>query len=184
MIAAIGADELEHVGVAAFGAAVHDEDRLTPQVCRAAVAGLTGERAHADVGRPGVQPQVTVIAQAWRGDDTGTGHVVSAARTAHSTHHQANYLAAAEVWERRASYRLTITRRHSGTYRPDDFKEPDRRVLRISFLAINLELASIVDARTPRSWTRSSADKDAQDTDAAGGAAAGTGRAGFPWHSP
>jgi hypothetical protein len=52
VIAAIGANELEHAGIAAFGAAVHDADRLAPQVRRAAMAGLTGERAHVDAVSP------------------------------------------------------------------------------------------------------------------------------------
>lgn len=95
VIAAIGADELEHAGVAAFGAAVHDADRLAPQVSRAAVAGLTGERAQVDAVRPSAQPRVTATARSWCGDGgqtdsgSGTGHGVSGVRTAHLTHPQA-----------------------------------------------------------------------------------------------
>jgi hypothetical protein len=44
MIAAAGADDLKHVGVAAVKTAVHDPDRLTPHVRRPAVAGLPGRR--------------------------------------------------------------------------------------------------------------------------------------------
>jgi hypothetical protein len=44
MIAAAGADQLEHVGVAALDTAVHDADRLVPQDRLAAVAGLTSGR--------------------------------------------------------------------------------------------------------------------------------------------
>lgn len=44
MVAAAGADELKHVGVTAFEAAVHDPGRLAPHERRPAVAGLTGKR--------------------------------------------------------------------------------------------------------------------------------------------
>jgi hypothetical protein len=44
MVAAAGADEFEHAGVAAFEAAAHDADRLAPHERRPAVAGLTGKR--------------------------------------------------------------------------------------------------------------------------------------------
>jgi hypothetical protein len=43
-IAAAGADELMHVGIEAFGMAVHDAGRLAPQERRVAVVRLTGER--------------------------------------------------------------------------------------------------------------------------------------------
>jgi len=48
MIAAVRAHKLEHVGVAALETAVHDADRLAPQVRLAAVAGLTGGRGRHD----------------------------------------------------------------------------------------------------------------------------------------
>jgi hypothetical protein len=92
VIAGAGADELKHVGVAAFEAAVDDVDRLAPQDRRAAVAGLTGERVDA-VG-PDAQPRVTVIVRARCGDDgrsgsrPGHGYEVKVARPAHSTHRQ------------------------------------------------------------------------------------------------
>ena len=44
VIAALAADELKGVGVAAFYPALHDAGRLAPQGRRAAVAGLTGRR--------------------------------------------------------------------------------------------------------------------------------------------
>jgi hypothetical protein len=45
VIAAAGADQLIHVGVAALDTAVHDADRLAAQMDHpAAVAGLTGRR--------------------------------------------------------------------------------------------------------------------------------------------
>ena len=44
-IAAVGLDDLIHVGPAAFEMAVHDADRLAPQDRPAAVAGLTDGRA-------------------------------------------------------------------------------------------------------------------------------------------
>jgi len=44
MVAAAGADELKHVGVTVFEAAVHDPGRLASHERRPAVAGLTGKR--------------------------------------------------------------------------------------------------------------------------------------------
>ena len=44
MVAAVGADDLEHVGVAAFRPAVHQPDRLTPQNCPDAVSALASGR--------------------------------------------------------------------------------------------------------------------------------------------
>jgi hypothetical protein len=43
MIAALAADQLEHVGVAAFHLAIHDAGRLAPQVGGPAVAGLASK---------------------------------------------------------------------------------------------------------------------------------------------
>ena len=93
MIAAVRADELEHIGVAAFEAAVHDADRLAAQGRRVAVAGLTAERDCGewdciDAVGPGEQPWVTAIVRAWHGDGgrTGTGPYFRVATTAHSTH--------------------------------------------------------------------------------------------------
>ena len=91
IIPAARADELEHVGVAAFGAAVDDANRLAPDECRAAMAGLPGQReCHTD-RRPHAQPRVTVIVQTWRWDRgqartrTSSGHTVRIPGTAHST---------------------------------------------------------------------------------------------------
>jgi hypothetical protein len=64
MIATVRADELEHVGVAAFEPAAHDADRLAPQGRRVAVAGLTGQRACIDAVGLGAQPWVTAIVRA------------------------------------------------------------------------------------------------------------------------
>jgi hypothetical protein len=91
MIAAAGADEFIHAGVAAFETAVHDADRLVPKERRAAVAGLTGERGCHDILQLSAQPRVTAIMRAWYRDFDRTGSqpcTVSVARTAHSTHHQ------------------------------------------------------------------------------------------------
>jgi hypothetical protein len=44
VIAALAADELKRVGVAALCPALHDAGRLAPQARRAAVAGLTSRR--------------------------------------------------------------------------------------------------------------------------------------------
>jgi hypothetical protein len=74
MIAAVRADDLIHVGVAAFETAVHDADRLAPQDRPSAVAGLTGGRGcHGGLGHD-VQPRITVITRARcrNGGRTGT----------------------------------------------------------------------------------------------------------------
>ena len=68
MVAAAGADEFEHAGVAAFEAAVHDADRLAPHERRPAVAGLTGKReCHVGV-RLYAQPWVTAMVRPRPGD--------------------------------------------------------------------------------------------------------------------
>jgi hypothetical protein len=61
MVAAAGADQLEHVGIAAFKAAGHDTDRLAADECRPAVARLTGKRERHDGVSADEQPRVTVI---------------------------------------------------------------------------------------------------------------------------
>ena len=110
MIAAGGADELKHAGVAAFETAVHDADRLAPHERRPAVAGLTGKRERVVAVGAGAQLRVTAIMQARYGDGgrtgsrSGTGHAV---RTAHSTHRQR-----CRGLEQRASYHPTVTRGH------------------------------------------------------------------------
>ena len=63
IIPAARADELEHLGIAAFGAAVDDANRLAPDECRAAMAGLPGQRECQTDRRPHAQPRVTVIMQ-------------------------------------------------------------------------------------------------------------------------
>jgi len=90
MIAAAGADEFIHAGVAAFETAVHGADRLVPKERRAAVAGLTGERGCHDILQLSAQPRVTAIMRAQRGHSGRpvTGHAAGVARTAHSTHRQ------------------------------------------------------------------------------------------------
>ena len=74
MIAAGGADELKHAGVAAFETAVHDADRLAPHERRPAVAGLTGKRERVVAVGAGAQPRVTAIMRARYGDGGRTGH--------------------------------------------------------------------------------------------------------------
>jgi hypothetical protein len=64
MIAAAGADELEHVSISAVEAAVHDADRLAPQERRLAVAGLTCKRGCHVARCVDAQPRVTLIAPA------------------------------------------------------------------------------------------------------------------------
>jgi hypothetical protein len=88
MIAAAGADEFIHAGVAAFETAVHDADGLVPKERRAAVARLTSERGCHDILQLSAQPRVTAIMRAWHRDYDRTGSqpgMVSIARTAHST---------------------------------------------------------------------------------------------------
>lgn len=72
MVAAAGADEFEHGGVAAFEAAIHDADRLAPHDRRPAVAGLTGKR-ECQVGvRLYAQPWVTAMVRVRPGDGAWT----------------------------------------------------------------------------------------------------------------
>ena len=61
IVTAAGADELEHVGVAAFDAAVHEVDRPTPHERRPAMAGLPGKRECHPDHRPHAQPRVRAI---------------------------------------------------------------------------------------------------------------------------
>jgi hypothetical protein len=61
MVAAAGADQLEHVGIAAFKAAGHDTDRLAANECCPAVARLTGKRQRHDGVGADNQPRITVI---------------------------------------------------------------------------------------------------------------------------
>ena len=49
VVAAVGADDLEHVGVAAFRLAVHDPDGLASQARRYPVARLSSAWGHRDV---------------------------------------------------------------------------------------------------------------------------------------
>jgi hypothetical protein len=97
IIAAAGADELEHAVVAAFDVAVHDADRLAPHERRPAVAGLTGKREYHPDCRPHAQPWVTAILHTRRGDggrtDTRsvTGPGVMVTKSTHSTHRPASH---------------------------------------------------------------------------------------------
>ena len=94
MIAAAGADQLVHVGVAALDTAVHGADRLVPDDRLAAVARLAGRRGCRGLRRRDAQPPVTVIAGMRRGDSGRAGsrpvarRSVRGARTAQLTHHQ------------------------------------------------------------------------------------------------
>jgi len=89
MIAATGADQLEHAGIAAVNAAVHDAGRLTPDECRPAVTRLTGKRSCHDPVRRYAQPRVTATGRAQCGDGSRTGarpdtvHDVRGLGTAH-----------------------------------------------------------------------------------------------------
>jgi hypothetical protein len=68
---------LEHVGVAAFDAAVHEVDRPTPHERRPAMAGLPGKRECHPDHRPHAQPRVRAIVQtrAGNGGETDSGPV-------------------------------------------------------------------------------------------------------------
>ena len=81
MIAAARADDLKHVGVAAFEPAIQDVDRLTPYVRRAAVAGLPGGRRHGGTAGRGAQPRVTAAVRT--GIRSGTGHGAWATSSVH-----------------------------------------------------------------------------------------------------
>ena len=69
MIAAAGADQLIHVGVAALDLAVDDADRLAAQDDPAAVAGLAGGRGCRNLVRHDAEPRVTVLTGTRYGDN-------------------------------------------------------------------------------------------------------------------
>ena len=104
MIAAAGADDLEHVVVAALEAAVHDADRLAAQDRPAAVAGLAGGRGCHNLFRHDAQPRVTAITgtryrdSGRMGGRSATRRRVRDTRTAHSVHRQEVGLATTGVW--------------------------------------------------------------------------------------
>jgi hypothetical protein len=115
MIAAAGADQLIHVGVAALDTAVHDADRLATQDDPAAVTRLAGRRGCHDGLGHNTQPRITAITRARRRGRgrTGTSHDVGIAKTAHSNHHREEWLAATGVWSRLAA-RNSSTRAVNG----------------------------------------------------------------------
>jgi hypothetical protein len=104
MIAAAGADQLIHVGVAALDTAAHDADRLAPQDRLAAVTRLTGGRGSHDLPSRDAQPPVTAIARMRCGDSArsdrrpATRCRVRGARTAQLTHHHEVGPATTGVW--------------------------------------------------------------------------------------
>ena len=63
VIAALAADELKRVGVAALSPALHDAGRPTPQARRAAVAGLTRRRERREILVITARRRVTGIAR-------------------------------------------------------------------------------------------------------------------------
>src|SRR2546421_7584139 len=87
MVAAVRADDLIQVGVAAFETAVYDAGRLAPQDRPSAVAGLTGGRGCHDGLGHDAQPPFTAFTRVRCRDRgrTGTGHDVRIAGTAHLT---------------------------------------------------------------------------------------------------
>ena len=117
MIAAAGADQLIHVGVAALDTAVHDADRLAAQDRIAAVTGLTGGRGCHDLLRHDTQAPVTAIAGTRCGDSRRTDsrsvtrRRARGARTAHATHRREVGLATTGGLEQRRCYHHTI---HAG----------------------------------------------------------------------
>ena len=112
-IAAAGADQLIHVGVAALDTAVHDADRLAPQDRLAAVTGLAGGQGCRDPLSRDAQPPVAAIAGTRCGDSgrtdsrSATRRRVRGTRTAHLTHRQEVAPATTGVWSSDA----VITRR-------------------------------------------------------------------------
>jgi hypothetical protein len=104
IIAAAGADEFEHVGVAAFDAAVYDADRLAPHEGRPAMAGLPGKReCHFD-RRPHAQPRISAVVQTQRRDGgransgSGTGPGVRIVKAGHPTHRPVSNSSATGGW--------------------------------------------------------------------------------------
>jgi hypothetical protein len=79
MIAAAGADELKHTGVAAFHPAIDDADRAAAQDGRPAMPGLTRRGERQEDLSADTQPRITLITRAarrrgadWRGIQPGT----------------------------------------------------------------------------------------------------------------
>jgi hypothetical protein len=73
VIAALAADELKRVGVAAFSPALHDAGRLAPQVRRAAVARLASSRECREILVVTTRPRVTGMVRSARyGNGTRT----------------------------------------------------------------------------------------------------------------
>jgi hypothetical protein len=120
-IAAAGADQLIHAGVAALDTAVHDADRLAPQDRLAAVTGLTGGRRWHDPLSRDAQPPVTAIAGTWSGDSgradsrSAARRSVRGARIAHLTHRQDVGPATTGVWSSDA----VITKRYTQAAQKD-----------------------------------------------------------------
>jgi hypothetical protein len=74
MIAAAGADELKHAGVAAFHPAIDDTDRAAAQDGRPTMPGLTRRGERQEDLSADTQPRITLITRAarrrgadWRG---------------------------------------------------------------------------------------------------------------------
>jgi hypothetical protein len=95
VIAAAGADELKHAGVAAFHPAIGDTDRAAAHEGRPAMPGLTGQGERQEDLSTGTQPRITPMTRAARcrvsardRNQPGTGHDLRDRRAAHFTHRQ------------------------------------------------------------------------------------------------
>src|SRR5437764_693997 len=99
-VAAARADELKRVGVAPFHPAVCDADRLAPEACRLAMAGLASNGQRPRALSAIVQPPVTRRDPFARYGDGRTGHAIQVFQTAHSTHPRPAVHATAGGWSR------------------------------------------------------------------------------------
>jgi hypothetical protein len=66
VVAAAGADELKHAGVAAFHPAIGDTDRAAAHEGRPAMPGLAGQGERQEDLSTGTQPRITLMTRAAR----------------------------------------------------------------------------------------------------------------------
>jgi hypothetical protein len=90
VVAAAGADELKHAGVAAFHPAIGDTDRAAAHEGRPAMPELAGQGERQEDLSTGTQPRITLMTRAARcrvsardRSQPGTGHDLRDRRAAH-----------------------------------------------------------------------------------------------------
>jgi len=142
MVTTAGADELEHIGIAALEAAVYDADRLPPHECGPAMTVLAGRRKRHDVLGLDAQPGVTVAGRAQPGHlGRMRGRLVSVHDyrvygTAHSTHRRQWFLPPPDPAAAESVYHETIRgRRNVANARPGQIV-PGHPIFRCCFLCV------------------------------------------------